>query len=91
MRRLFIATVIAYSIALAGLGGALATAGPNSPGQPNVSCANYSSSPTGFSTSGFATAGANYAGSDGTHSKLNAQSTAAVSQYDVACLQVSQP
>ena len=42
-------------------------------------------SPPGFSTGGFDNASGNYAGSDGTHSQQNAQSGAAVSQYDVAC------
>jgi hypothetical protein len=36
-------------------------------------------------------AGAVYAGNPGTASSANANSAAAVSQYDVACFQVSQP
>jgi len=66
--------------------GALAT-GAAWAGQPNASCEtdNPSNPPPGFSTGGFDTGAANYAGSDGTHSQQNAQSGAAVSQYDVAC------
>jgi hypothetical protein len=43
-------------------------------------------SPPGFNSGGFATAEANYAGSEGTHSLANANSDAAVSQYDIACV-----
>ena len=39
--------------------------------------------------SGFENAEAHYAGSDGTASLLHANSDHAVSQYDVACLQVT--
>jgi hypothetical protein len=45
--------------------------------------------PAGFTTAGFANAEAHYAGSDGTASLLHANSDHAVSQYDVACLQVT--
>ena len=45
--------------------------------------------PAGFATAGFANAETHYAGSDGTASLLHAQSDHAVSQYDVACLQVT--
>ena len=38
---------------------------------------------------GFANAETHYAGSDGTASLLHANSDHAVSQYDVACLQVT--
>jgi hypothetical protein len=46
--------------------------------------------PAGFNTAGFANAAARYAGSDGTPSLANAQSSTAVSQYDVACYQITQ-
>jgi hypothetical protein len=43
----------------------------------------------GFDTAGFANAEEHYAGSDGTPSAARGSSKA-VSQYDVACFQVSQ-
>lgn len=42
-----------------------------------------------FNPSG--TAGTVYAGNQGTASMLNSNSAAAVSQYDIACFQLSQP
>lgn len=61
------------------------------PGAPAVTCGtgNATTLPAGFLTSGFATAGSVYAGSTGTASLLHSQSTAAVSQYDVACLMLT--
>lgn len=61
------------------------------PGAPNVTCGtgNATTMPAGFSTGGFAIAGSVYAGSDGTASLQNSQSTVAISQYDVACLQLT--
>lgn len=73
-------------------GSAFAAANPQGtgqPGAPNETCGqgNATTEPNGFLTDGFANAGAVYAGSDGTPSLQNAQSTHAVSQYDVACFQ----
>lgn len=72
-----------------GAGTALAVS-PGTTGQPSQSCgstgANFA--PAGFNTTGFAHAGTVYAGSDGTAS-LNSGNSHAVSQYDVACLQVT--
>jgi hypothetical protein len=87
-KRLFAALILTSSIALGGTGIALASPSPNGPGQPSLDCADVSSSPQGFQTPGFANAEAHYAGSDGTHS-LNGNTLHAVSQYDVACFQVS--
>ena len=42
-----------------------------------------------FNESGAGIAGMHYAGNDGTKSQANAGSTAAVSQYDAACRQLS--
>jgi len=72
------ATLIALSL----------SAGVAFAGQPGASCgsAGATVSPPGFDTAGFAIAGANYAGSVGTASKLHANSTNAVSQYDIACV-----
>jgi hypothetical protein len=55
--------------------------------QPNASCEETSSAPNGFSSGGFAKAELHYAGNGA--GSLNATSTRAVSQYDVACYQVS--
>jgi hypothetical protein len=84
MRRLTIAAIV--SVAMAGFGVAGATAAPNpSPsgtGQPGVECGDpgATSEPTGFTKPGFAIAEAHYA---------NREDTNAVSQYDVACFQVT--
>ena len=63
---------------------------PSGTGQPSQSCgsATAQTEPNGFSTGGFSNAEARYAGSDGTPSLAHGSSTA-VSQYDVACFQVS--
>ena len=88
MKRLLAAMIVSASIAIGGTGIVLANPSPNGPGQPNVDCADFSSGPAGFQTDGFANAEAHYAGSPGTHS-LNGNTLHAVSQYDVACFQVS--
>ncbi len=72
--------------------------GPGQPGAPNQTCGlpNATSNPGGaaaapgsvFNSSG--TAGTVYAGNPGTASLANSQSGNAVSQYDIACFQVSQ-
>jgi hypothetical protein len=63
---------------------------PSGTGQPGASCgsANARTEPNGFGTPGFANAESKYAGSDGTPSLANGSSNA-VSQYDVACYQIS--
>ena len=63
---------------------------PSGTGQPGASCgsANAQTEPHGFGTAGFANAESHYAGSDGTPSLANGSSNA-VSQYDVACYQLS--
>jgi hypothetical protein len=62
-----------------------------STGQPTKSCgsATAPTMPHGFSTGGFANAGTVYAGIPGTPSATNGNAHA-VSQYDVACFQISQ-
>jgi hypothetical protein len=82
MLRRTIGAVCASAIALS-LSTGLAFAG-----QPGASCgaAGAEMSPPGFNSGGFATAESNYAGSEGTHSLANANSDAAVSQYDIACV-----
>ena len=54
--------------------------GSTSTGQPSQSCEEQPSGPAGFDTAGFAHAQTVYANVDGTHM---------VSQYDVACYQLS--
>jgi hypothetical protein len=84
MRRL--STVIACGLAFAGTTSAFA-ASPGTHGQPNQSCEEQTSAPPGFDSGGFANAETHYAGNgDGS---LHANSDQAVSQYDVACFQVS--
>ena len=61
---------------------------PAGTGQPGQSCQAQPTQPNGFGTSGFTNAAAVYAGSPGTPSLANGNSHA-VSQYDVACYQVS--
>ena len=63
---------------------------PAGTGQPSQSCGSPTAAkePNGFGTGGFSNAEAHYAGSDGTPSQANGNSHA-VSQYDVACYQVS--
>lgn len=63
---------------------------PAGTGQPGVECGDEDAlnEPSGFGTGGFAIAEDKYAGSDGTPS-LNSNNSQAVSQYDVACFQIS--
>ena len=70
---------VTIAVALAIPAGALADPTGNH-GQPNQSCEVSQPGPPGFSTDGFANAEGHYA---------NKKGTPAVSQYDVACFQVS--
>ena len=76
------------SLAVAFAGAVSAAKNPSGTGQPSQSCQAEPAQPNGFGTGGFANAEAKYAGSDGTPSLANGNSHA-VSQYDVACYQVS--
>jgi hypothetical protein len=67
---------------------ALAAGNPSGTGQPSQSCQEQTTMPNGFSTGGFTHAALVYAGSEGTPSFLNGNAHA-VSQYDVACYQLS--
>jgi hypothetical protein len=90
-----ITLVFAASIAaLVFAAGAVAASNPSptGQGQPSQSCQEQPSGPPGIlsTTNGFATRAVNvYAGSPGTPSLANGNAHA-VSQYDVACFQVSQ-
>jgi hypothetical protein len=57
-------------------------------GQPGASCGDPGATlnPPGFDSRGFANAETHYAGSTGTNSLAHANSTHAVSQYDIACV-----
>ena len=94
--RTLIVTGALSMLVLGSTGAANAASNPAGSGQPGASCQDFQSSPTdpllvnGFNTAGFAKAESVYAGSDGTASATHAQSSKAVSQYDVACYQLSQ-
>jgi len=57
-------------------------------GQPNVSCDDVLLAPAGFSSVGFLKAELLYANPDSTGGRMSGN-PAVVSQYDVACIQVS--
>ncbi len=85
---LFIFAVVLVALA-ASPGLTLAARNPAGTGQPGVECGDEGAeqSPPGFATDGFANAEEMYAGSGA--SVAHAQSEHAVSQYDVACYQVT--
>ena len=91
MTRLIAALATAAALAAAAVP-ATAAQNPSGTGQPSQSCQAEPTGPAGLlsTTNGFATRAVNvYAGSPGTPSLANGN-THAVSQYDVACFQVSQ-
>lgn len=65
---------------------AFADANTGTPGQPSQSCQAEPKQPPGFNTNGFSNAEGVYAGSQ----PQNSVNPNSVSQYDVACYQVSQ-
>ena len=82
-----------FGVALLGvaLSASVALAGnPSGTGQPSAACGDENATvmPNGFTTDGFANAEAHYAGA-GDASVNNAGSDQAVSQYDVACYQLT--
>jgi hypothetical protein len=79
--RILATAAVAFVLALVPAAGAVASVSPNT-GQPNQECPDPPNV-AGFNTSGFAHAETVYAGEG--HSALHSNSTAAVSQYDVAC------
>ena len=80
----------AVVLALASLTPAFAARNPSGTGQPGAECGDPNAvvEPAGFLKDGFAHAETVYAGSDGTPSAANG-SMHAVSQYDVACFQLT--
>jgi hypothetical protein len=90
MRKLLLVTLGVAALAAASPLAASAARNPSGTGQPSAECgeAGATQEPPGFSTGGFANAESHYAGSEGTPSAANGSSHA-VSQYDVACFQVT--
>ncbi len=91
MKRLIAAIASALAVGVA-VAPAVAARNPSGTGQPSQSCQAEPTGPPGIisTTNGFATVAVNvYAGSPGTPSLANGNAHA-VSQYDVACFQVSQ-
>jgi hypothetical protein len=86
MRLVLVLAVAVAALALAAAPGFAAN--PDGAGQPNQSCEEQPSGPPGFDSGGFANAELNYAGNGS--GSAHANSGNAVSQYDVACFQVSQ-
>ena len=67
-------------------GSAWAASNPSGSGQPGASCEEQPNAPAGFSSGGFSNAESHYAGNQ----PQNSKNPKSVSQYDVACYQVSQ-
>ncbi len=87
LRSLLVSVCLAAGLVVATAAGAMAAANPSGHGQPNASCEVSTVKPHGFSTVGFLHAETVYAGNG--KSANHAGSDHAVSQYDVACFQLS--
>jgi hypothetical protein len=87
MYRRVLVTLSGAALLLSMAGGTALAGNPSGSGQPNASCEESTSEPNGFNSGGFANADLHYAGNGAP--SLNAASDHAVSQYDVACYQVS--
>ena len=89
LKRLGVALVLTGVLALGGTTAAFAAPNPSGTGQPGAECGSPTATvePNGFGTSGFAHAETVYAGSG--KSADHANSPHAVSQYDVACYQLT--
>lgn len=88
MSKLLAAIALAAAMFVMVVGGASASGNPSGAGQPSQSCQAEPTGPPGITstTNGFATRAVNvYAGS----APQNSQNPKSVSQYDVACYQVS--
>jgi hypothetical protein len=96
---LLVAVVLAVSLSASAYADPSPTGSPGQPGAPGTTCgsSDATSSPGNSSNANGApfnpngTAGTVYAGNPGTASQEHANSTHAVSQYDIACFQVTQP
>ena len=78
----------AATLALSMAAGTALAGNPSGTGQPSVSCDDFQPGPAGFDTGGFATAEAVYANPDA-QGGTSSGNWHVVSQYDVACYQVS--
>ena len=87
IRAFFVSLSVAAALSMVIAPATLAAANPSGTGQPNQSCEVQPSGPPGFQSGGFAVAESLYAGSG--PGSAHARSGNAVSQYDVACFQVS--
>jgi hypothetical protein len=89
-KKLAVVLAATLMLALSGSPAAFAAPNPSGTGQPSVECDDpgATEAPAGFSSGGFVHAETVYAGSEGTPSAANGNSHA-VSQYDVACYQVT--
>ena len=90
LRSFAMAVTLGSAIALSLASGALAGGNPAGTGQPGAECGDEGATtePHGFMTTGFARAELVYAGSEDSHS-LGSGNEHAVSQYDVACFQIT--
>ena len=88
-RRSFIPVALALLLMAVAAPAGLAAPNPSGQGQPNANCETSTTEASGFSTSGFANAQAVYAGAG--ESAEGPANSLAVSQYDVACFQLSNP
>ena len=90
-KKLAVVLAATLMLALSGAPAAFAAPNPSGTGQPGAECGEPGATvePAGFSTEGFSNAEAHYAGSEDTPSALHANSSHPVSQYDVACYQVT--
>jgi len=91
MRNFFLALALAVTLALSSTSLIEAARNPSGTGQPGAECGSPGAEvmPAGFETDGFAHAEDVYAGSDNSASLAHTDNTHAVSQYDVACFQVT--
>ncbi len=100
LKKAIVGSLVGIALAVAVAGTALAATSPNGPGQPgapNTTCGNANTMMTpgnsvnaaGSPFNADGTAGTVYAGNPGTASLANSNSVHAVSQYDIACFQVS--
>jgi hypothetical protein len=87
MRRPIFVALSGAALLLSLAGGTALAGNPSGTGQPNASCEESTLEPNGFSSGGFANADLHYAGNG--PPSLNATRGRAVSQYDVACYQMS--
>ena len=90
MKKTLVALLAGGLLAAAPAAPGLAAPNPAGTGQPGAECGAEGATmePAGFLTAGFAHAETVYAGSDGTPSLAHG-SPHAVSQYDIACYQVT--